>query len=106
MDSHVQGLRASLKAISTHSKCLPLGFPQLQRLAFDRAAVSESNSLLLQLVAQQPGLLAHLRELDLSSCQVGVRCWLAGGCDCAGDSSSEPLLQLAAGTLAAYLYMF
>lgn len=74
MDSQVQRLRANLKAISTHNEALvlPLHFPRLESLSFDRAAASESSELLLQLAQHQPQLLAHLQELDLSSCQVGL----------------------------------
>lgn len=85
VDSQVHSLRANLKSLSSHShdsngadaakaapsSVLPLRFPQLQRLSFDRSAASESSGLLLQLAEQQPQLLAHLQELDLSSCQVG-----------------------------------
>lgn len=77
MDSQVHGLRADLKSISKPSKSLPLSFPQLQRLSFERAAAVESSELLLLLVSQQPGLLSHLQVLDLSSCKVGVGARLA-----------------------------
>jgi hypothetical protein len=76
VDSQVHSLRADLESLSTHdeSLALPLCFPRLERLSFDRAGASESSSLLLQLAAQQPLLLAHLHELDLSTCKVS---WLS-----------------------------
>jgi len=72
VDSQVHSLRANLKSLSTHddSLALPLRFPRLESLSFDRAAASESSRLLHQLATHQPQLLATLRELDLSSCQV------------------------------------
>jgi hypothetical protein len=74
VDSQVHSLCADLKSLSTHddSLALPLSFPRLERLSFDRAAASECSSLLLQLAVQQSHLLAHLQELDLSSCKVSL----------------------------------
>jgi hypothetical protein len=59
------------------SKSLPLRFPLLQSLSFERAAAIESSDLLLLLVTQQPELLSHLQELDLSSCKVSIGARLA-----------------------------
>lgn len=73
----MHGLRADLKFISTPSKSLPLSFPLLQSLSFERAAAVESSHLLLLLVTQQPGLLSKLQELDLSSCKVSLGARLA-----------------------------
>lgn len=73
MDSQVHSLRANLKSLSTRDAtlALPLRFPRLQRLSFDRAAASESSQLLAQVASNQPHLLSDLQELDLSCCQVG-----------------------------------
>jgi hypothetical protein len=76
VDSQVHSLRANLKSLSTRDAtlALQLHFPCLQRLSFDRAAPSESSHLLEQLASNQPQLLSHLQELDLSCCQVGCAC--------------------------------
>lgn len=80
VDSQVHKLRANLKSLSTHndSLSLPLRFPRLESLSFDRAGASESSRLLQCLATQQPQLLAHLQELDLSLCQVCVVWWVWG----------------------------
>jgi hypothetical protein len=73
VDSTVHSLRADLKSLSCHGESLPLRFPRLEHLAFDTwssSSASESSDLLLQLATQQPQLLGHLQELDLSTCQV------------------------------------
>lgn len=72
VDSQVHSLRADLKSLSCHGESLPLHFPRLEHLAFDTwssSSASESSDLLLQLCTQQPQLLGHLQELDLSTCQ-------------------------------------
>jgi hypothetical protein len=69
VDSSVHGLTANLSALSSPYQ-LPLRFPRLQRLAFDRVSSSSSASQLLTvLVQQRPQLLMSLQELDLSNCQ-------------------------------------
>lgn len=80
VDSQVHSLRANLKSLSTHddSLALPLRFPRLESLSFDRAAASESSRLLHKLATHQPQLLATLRELDLSTCQVSSMTALGG----------------------------
>lgn len=72
MDSQVHSLRANLKSLSCHDESLPLRFPRLEHLSFDTwsSSASEHSDLLLQLATHQPQLLAHLQDLDLSTCQV------------------------------------
>jgi hypothetical protein len=68
VDSSVHGLKANLSALNS-SEQLPLRFPRLQRLSFERpSSTSSASQLLTQLVQQQPQLLMQLRELDLSNC--------------------------------------
>lgn len=69
VDAQVHTLKANLSSLCT-SGHLPLKFPRLQRLAFDRVSSdSSASSLLSQLAQEQPHLLGKLQSLDLSNCQ-------------------------------------
>eukprot|EP00775_Hariotina_reticulata_P008662 gene8662-8843_t len=70
VDSQVSSLRVNLKdlvAVST-SASLPLQFPRLRRLAFDRADAADASSLLSQLARNNAQLLSKLELLDLANC--------------------------------------